>query len=121
MKKCFIEWLNACRLMLNAVAAVYFLTLVCTGNYLSGISVEHRVLFTFLGIYGAIGVIVNFGILNILDDMKNHAIGNILPIAICDLIFGSVLGGALLIMENKDSENNDNSVSHGYGKNFIGR
>ena len=118
MKKCFIEWLNACRLMLNAVAAVYFLTLVCTGNYLSGISVEHRVLFTCLGIYGAIGVIVNFGILNILDDMKNQAIGNILPIAICDLIFGSVLGGALLIMENKDSENNDNSVSRGYGKNF---
>ena len=60
MKKCLIEWFNACRLMLNAMAAVYFLTLVCTGNYLSGISVEHRVLFTFLGIYGAIGVIVNF-------------------------------------------------------------
>ena len=118
MKKCLIEWFNACRLMLNAIAAVYFLTLVCTDNYLSGISVEHRVLFTFLGIYGAIGVIVNFGILNILDDMKNHAIGNILPIAICDLIFGSVLGGILLVIKDKDSENNDNSVSHGYGKNF---
>ena len=60
MKKCLIEWFNACRLMLNAVAVVYFLTLVCTDNYLSGISVEHRVLFTFLGIYGAIGVIVSF-------------------------------------------------------------
>ena len=118
MKKCFIEWLNACRLMLNAVAAVYFLTLVCTGNYLSRILVEHRVLFTFLGIYGAIGVIVNFGILNILDDMKNHAIGNILPIAICDLIFGSVLGGILLIIKDKGSENSDNAVSHGYDKNF---
>ena len=121
MKKCLIEWFNACRLMLNAIAAVYFLTLVCTGNYLSGISAEHRVLFTFLGIYGAIGVIVNFGILNILDDMKNHAIGNILPIAICDLIFGSVLGGVLLIIKDKDSENNDNSISRGYGKKFIDR
>ena len=50
--------------------------------------------------------------------MKKHAIGNILPIAICDLIFGSVLGGILLIVKDKDSENNDNSVSHGYGKNF---
>ena len=118
MKKCLINWFNGIRLMLNAIAAGYFLTLVCTGNYLSGISVEHRILFTLLGIYGAIGVIVNFGILNILDDMKNHAIGNILPIAICDLIFGSVVGGALLIIKNKDSENNDNSVSHDYGKNF---
>lgn len=60
MKKCLIELFNACRLILNAIAAVYFLALVCTDNYLSGISVEHRVLFTFLGIYGAIGVIVNF-------------------------------------------------------------
>ena len=119
MKKCLIEWFNACRLMLNAIAAGYFLTLVCTGNYLSGISVEHRVLFTFLGIYGAIGVIVNFGILNILDDMKNHAIGNILPIAICDLIFGSVVGGVLLIIKDKDSENNDNWADHDYGKNSI--
>lgn len=118
MKKCLIEWFNACRLMMNAIAAGYFLTLVCTGNYLSGISVEHCVLFTFLGIYGAIGVIVNFGILNILDDMKNHAIGNILPIAICDLIFGSVVGGTLLIIKDKDSENNDNGVDHDYGKNF---
>lgn len=60
MKKCLVEWFNTCRLMLNAMAALYFLTLVCTGNYLSGISVEHYVLFTFLGIYGTIGVIVNF-------------------------------------------------------------
>ena len=58
------------------------------------------------------------GIVIILDDTKKHAIGNILPIAICDLIFGSVLGGALLITENKDSKNNGNSVSHGYEKNF---
>ena len=121
MKKCLINWFNGIRLMLNAIMAACFLTVACTGNYFSGISAEHRVLFMFLGIYGAIGVIVNFGILNILDDMKNHAIGNILPIAICDLIFGSVVGGVLLIIKNKDSENNDNSVSHGYGKNFIGR
>ena len=116
MKKCLINWFNGIRLMLNAIMAACFLTVACTGNYFSGMSAEHRVLFMFLGIYGAIGVI-----LIILDDTKKHAIGNILPIAICDLIFGSVVGGVLLIIKNKDSENNDNSVSHGYGKNFIGR
>ena len=60
MKKCLINWFNGIRLMLNAIMAECFLAVACTGNYFSGISAEHRVLFMLLGIYGAIGVIVNF-------------------------------------------------------------
>lgn len=121
MKECFIKWLNVIRLMLNAVLAACFLTVACTGNYFSGIPAEHRLLFMFIGIYGAIGVIVNFGVLIIMDDTKKYSIGNVFAIALCDLLFGSVIGGILLILKGKNSENNDKAISHEYGKNFIGR